>query len=175
MDTQKKIALNMGLFLGLALTLLITMIYVIDLSLITNGWVLFLNISFITIFCSISAYQYKKKLGGFISFKVSFTSFFISLAVGFFISTLFSILLFNLIDLEAKTIVTEHVIKYTVEMKQKFGTPAKEINDTINEMRDSNSFGILSQIKGFFTNLVLYSIIGLIASLVIKREPPQSL
>ncbi len=175
MDTQKKIALNMGLFLGLSLTLLITLIYVIDLNLITNSWVLFLNISIITAFSTISAYLYKKKLGGFISFKVSFTSFFISTAVGFFISTLFSIILFNIIDLEAKAIVTENVIKYTVEIMQKFGAPAKEINNTIDGLRISDPFGTLSQITGFFKNLVLYSIIGLIVSLIIKRVPPQSL
>ena len=95
MDTQKKIALNMGLFLGLALTLLITMIYVIDLSLFTKSWIGILNMVLITLFGIIAATNYKKTLGGFISFKSAFTSFFIAVVVGFFISTLFNILLFK--------------------------------------------------------------------------------
>lgn len=175
MDTQKKIALNMGLFLGLALTVLITLIYAIDINLFTKSWIGILNMVLITFFGILAASNYKKTLGGFISFKTAFTSFFIAVVIGFFISTLYNILLFNVIDLEAKAIITENVIKYTVEMMQKFGAKASDINKVVEEMQKSDSFGVFGQLKGFFFNVIVYCIIGLIASLVIKREPPQSL
>lgn len=175
MDTQKKIALNMGLFLGLALTVLITLIYSIDINLFTKSWIGILNMVLITLFGIMAATRYKKTLGGFISFKTAFTSFFMAVVVGFFISTLFNILLFNVIDTEAKAIITENVIKYTVEMMQKFGAKAADINQVVEDMQKSDSFGVLGQFKGFFFNVIIYCIIGLIASLIIKREPLQSL
>jgi hypothetical protein len=118
MDTQKKIALNVGLFLGLTLTLLIALIYAIDLNLFTKSWIGIINVLIITVFGVLSTTQYKKNVGGFINFKTAFTSFFITVLIGFMISTLFNLLLFNVIDVEAKTILSENVIKYTVEMMQ---------------------------------------------------------
>lgn len=175
MDTQKKIALNTGLLLGLTLTLLLTILYVIDLNLFTKSWVGIVNVAIITVFGVLAAVQYKKTLGGFITFKESFTSFFTAVVIGFLISTLFNILLFNVIDVEAKTILSENVIKYTVEMMQKFGAKAADINKVVEDMRASDSFGVAGQLKGFFFNVIFYSIIGLISSLIIKRVPSQSL
>jgi hypothetical protein len=175
MDTQKKIALNMGLFLGLTLTLLIALIYAIDLNLFTKSWIGIINVLIITVFGVLSTTQYKKNVGGFINFKTAFTSFFITVLIGFMISTLFNLLLFNVIDVEAKTILSENVIKYTVEMMQKFGAKAADINKVVEDMRASDSFGVAGQLKGFFFNVIFYSIIGLVCSLIIKRVPPQSL
>jgi hypothetical protein len=175
MDTQKKIALNMGLFLGLVLTLFIALMYAIDLNLFTKSWIGIINVVIITVFGVLSATQFKKTVGGFISFKSAFTSFFIAVVIGFLISTLFNLLLFNVIDVEAKTILSENVIKYTVEMMQKFGAKAADINKVVEDMRTSDSFGVAGQLKGFFFNIIFYSIIGLVCSLIIKRVPPQSL
>jgi hypothetical protein len=175
MDTQKKIAINMGLYLGLTLTLLIAVIYAIDLNLFTESWIGIVNVLLITVFGALSATQFKKNLGGFINFKTAFTSFFITVLIGFMISTLFNLLLFNVIDVEAKTILSENVIKYTVEMMQKFGAKAADINKVVEDMRASDSFGVAGQLKGFFFNIIFYSIIGLVCSLIIKRVPPQSL
>jgi hypothetical protein len=175
MDTQKKIAINMGLYLGLTLTLLITVIYAIDLNLFTESWIGIVNVLLITVFGVLSATQFKKTLSGFISFKLAFTSFFIAVVIGFMISTLFNLLLFNVIDVEAKTILSENVIKYTVEMMQEFGAKAADINKVVEDMRASDSFGVAGQLKGFFFNIIFYSIIGLVCSLIIKRVPPQSL
>lgn len=84
MDTQKKIALNMGLLLGLTLTLLLTILYVMDLNLFTKSWVGIVNVGIITVFGVLASVQYKKILGGFITFKESFTSFFYCCANRFF-------------------------------------------------------------------------------------------
>ena len=82
--------------------------------------------------------------------------------------------MFNVIDIEAKAIITENIIKYSVEMMQKFGTKAADINKMIAEMEKSDSFGALGQMKGFAFNLIVYSIIGLVTALIIKRDRPQS-
>lgn len=174
MEALKKNAMNFGLILGLFLVVLTTAIYSIDLALLTKPWVGIFNVFLITSFGIIATTKFKKCNGGFITFKEAFTSFFIAIALGLLLSTLFTILLFNFIDTDAKNSITEKVVKYTVEMMQKFGAKAADINKMIAEMEKSDSFGVLGQIKGYAFNLVLYCIIGLISAAVIKREVPQS-
>lgn len=175
MEALRKNSLNFGLFLGVFLLIMTTLIYSIDISLFTSSWIGMVNVIIITGFGVFSATKHKKNIGGFATFKEVFSSFFITVALGFFISTLFSILLFNVIDTNAKAIITENIIKYSVEMMEKFGTKASDINKMIDEMQKSDSFGALGQLKGFAFNLIIYSIIGLITALIIKRDRPQSI
>ena len=175
MEALRKNSMNFGVILGVILVLMITLMYAIDISLFTKWWVGIFNVVIITSFGVIAATKYKKSIGSFITFKEAFTSFFITVVIGFFISTLFTILLFNYIDVEAKRVISENIIKYTVEMMQKFGTKAADINKMVAEMEKSDSFGTFSQLKGFAFNVIVYCIIGLISALIIKRERPQSL
>lgn len=175
MQNLRKNSLNFGLFLGLFLVLVTTLIYSIDISLFTSSWIGIVNVIVITGFGVFSALKYKKSIGGYISFKETFSSFFITVVIGFFISTLFSILLFNLIDTDAKATITENIIRYTVEMMEKFGAKPSDINKMADEMQKSDSFGMAGQLKGFAFNLIIYSIIGLISALIIKKERSQSL
>ena len=175
MEAMRKTAVNYGLVLGLFLIVTTTVMYSIDISLFTTSWVGIVNIIILTGFGVVAAVKNKKMLGGFLTFKETFTSFLITVAVGSFISILFNILLFNVIDPEAKGIITENLIKYTVTMMEKFGTKPADMNKIIEDMRNSDSFGTVGQLKGYAFNLVLYSIIGLVTALIIRRERPQSI
>lgn len=175
METLRKNAMKYGLFLGLFMVVATTLIYAIDLNLFTAPWYGILNLLIIVAFGVVSAINNKKILGGFMSFKEAFTSFFVTILVGFLIATLFSILLFNVIDPEAKKIISDNVIKMTVEMMQKFGGRAQDINNVVRDMEKTDSFGVYGQLKGFVFNLIIYSIIGLITALIVRRERPQSL
>ena len=68
---------------------------------------------------------------GVFTFKEAFTTYFIAAVIGILISTTFNIVLFNVIDPGAKETLNEIMIKYTVGMLQKFGTPASAINETV--------------------------------------------
>ena len=175
MEALKKNSMNFGLILGVILILMTTILYSIDVSLFTKPWVGIINVVIISTMGVIAATSHKKSIGSFITFKEAFTAFFITVATGLFLSTLFTILLFNFIDPEAKRIISENIIKYTMEMMQKFGAKAADINKIVADMEKTDSFGPYGQLKGFFFNLIIYCIIGLISALVIKRERPQSL
>ena len=174
MEALRKNSINFGLILGVFLVVMTTIIYAVNINLFTSTWIGIVNILIISGFGIFAVLKYKKNIGGFITFKESFTGFFITVVIGFIISTLFSILLFNYIDPEAKAILTENIIKYTVEMMQKFGAKPADLNKMIEEMRSTDSFGVMGQLKGFAFNTILYSIIGLIASLILKKDKPQS-
>ncbi len=174
MEALRKNSINFGLILGVFLVVMTTIIYAVNINLFTSTWIGIVNILIISGFGIFAVLNHKKNIGGFITFKESFTGFFITVVIGFIISTLFSILLFNYIDPEAKAILTENIIKYTVEMMQKFGAKPADLNKMIEEMRSTDSFGVMGQLKGFAFNTILYSIIGLIASLILKKDKPQS-
>ena len=174
MEALRKNSINFGLILGVFLVVMTTIIYAVNINLFTSTWIGIVNILIISGFGIFAVLKYKKNIGGFITFKESFTGFFITVVIGFIISTLFSILLFNFIDPEAKAILTENIINYTVEMMQKFGAKPADLNKMIEEMRNTDSFGVMGQLKGFAFNTILYSIIGLIASLILKKDKPQS-
>ncbi len=175
MEALRKNAAKYGLFLGLFLVLMTSLIYAIDLSLFTASWYGILNLLIIVAFGVVSAINNKKAQGGFLTFKEAFSSFFITIVVGLFISTVFTILLFNFIDPEAKKTIAENVIKFTVQMMEKFGAKPADINNVIKEMEKTDSFGPAGQLKGFVFNLIIYSIIGIITALIVKRERPQSI
>lgn len=175
MEALRKNSMNYGLVLAVFLIVMTSVIYAIDLNLFTSSWIGITTIVIITLFGIIATNKYKKTIGGYITFKEAFTSFFITVVLGFFISTLFSIILFNYIDPEAKAVITENIIKSTVEMMEKFGAKASDVNKIAEEMQKTDSFGAFGQLKGFLFNTILYSIIGLIAALIIKKERPQSI
>ena len=175
MEALRKNAAKYGLFLGLFMVVTTTLIYAIDLNLFTAAWYGIVNMLIIVCFGVISAVNNKKMLGGFMTFKEAFASFFITVLVGLLITTLFSILLFNFIDPEAKQVIADNVIKMTSEMMLKFGAKPGDVNNVIKEMGKSDSFGIAGQAKGFAFNIVIYSIIGLITALIVRREHPQSI
>jgi len=175
MEALRKNAAKMGLFLGLTMIVLTTIAYAIDLNLFTKWWFGIGTMAVVVIFGCVSSIQNKKAAGGFLSFKDTFISFFITFLIGLLLSTLYSVLLFNLIDPEAKAVITENVIKYTVEMMQNFGAKAADINKIVEEMKNTDNFGFVGQAKGMIWNIVIYSIIGLIVSLIVRRERPQSI
>lgn len=175
MEAARRNAMNLGLFLGLTLIVITTVMYAIDINLFTSSWIGITNMILTAGFGAFAAVKNKKLAGGFISFKEAFTSFFITVIIGIACSTLYMIVLFNFIDPEAKAIITENVVKYTVEMMQKFGAKAADINKMVTEMEKSDSFGLMGQLKGLFFNAIIYSIIGLVTALIVKRDRPQSI
>lgn len=94
----KSSAVNYGLYLGITLILLTGIGYAVSLDLFTEIWFGLLFLFVVVIIGIISIAKSKKLLGGFISFKDAFSSYFLTLLVGVLISAAFSIILFNFID-----------------------------------------------------------------------------
>ena len=55
-------------------------------------------------------------------------------------------------------------------MKQKFNTPASAINETIKGMKENSQFDIDSQLKGYFFNLLISCVFGLIMAAFFKTR-----
>lgn len=172
-EAIKKNGITYGITLGVILALITATMYTIDLKLFVSGWIGASTFVIYLVIGILLLVKTKKDLNGFFSFKDAFTTYFIAVLAALLISTLFSILLFNVIDPDAKETISEYLIKYMAETLQKFGTPASAVNEALAKMRETSPFSTLEQLKGLIFSLALYSILGLILAAFFKSKTTQ--
>ncbi|MDB4171056.1 DUF4199 domain-containing protein [Polaribacter sp.] len=163
---------NFGLFYGIFLIFLTLYAYAIDINFFVSYWFLiFVIISFF-----VNAFwvmgSLKKAQAGLMSFKEGFTVFFISNALALLLSTLFTLLLFTIIDPELQDTVKELTIIKTTEAMEYFNVRMDQIS--IEEIRNQDNFSIVSQIKGYFSTLAICSIAGLLIALILKKKEEEN-
>ncbi|WP_433833315.1 DUF4199 domain-containing protein [Flavobacterium anhuiense] len=172
-EVIKKNGVTYGVMIGIASALVTATIYAIDLNLFTAWWIGILGIVISLTISIILLSKTKKELNGVFPFKDAFTTYFIAAVIGILISTTFNIVLFNVVDPGAKDTLSEIMIKYTVGMMQKFGTPASAINETIAKMKESNPYSTFELLKGSVFAMVISAIFGLIFAAFFKSKSTQ--
>jgi len=179
METQtasvKKNSITYGFILGLILALITTLLYVVNIEMLTKWWVgvvLFLISIAVAIF---SVAKSKAILDGFISFKESFTSYFITIAIGLLINTIVAILIFVVVDPESAEFLQERIVEISTEMMKSFGAPEAEIDKAIAKMEGENNYALGAQLKGYVFQLAFYSFFGLLIALIFKRKDPKEI
>jgi len=172
METStKSSAINYGLYLGGFLALITVIGYAVYLELLTKWWLGIGLFIVIIVFGIISTAKSKSMLDGIISFKDAFSSYFITVAIGFIISTVVSIIIFNVIDPEAAIALKEQTIDATIEMMRSLGAPEDAVEETLTKMEEQkNQFSIGPQIQSTFIFLGIQAVIGLIIALVMKKS-----
>ncbi|MFB1027103.1 MAG: DUF4199 domain-containing protein, partial [Flavobacteriaceae bacterium] len=86
-QTSKTAAINYGVYLGAITSLITIVVYGINIDLFISAWLGIVLFIMVVAFGAVSAVKSRKLLGGLISFKQSFTSYFITIAVGKLISS----------------------------------------------------------------------------------------
>jgi len=171
-NTIKKNGVTFGIILAAYFVIRTALVYSIDLKLFVSGWFGFVDFIVLLVLTIVAIAKAKKAMGGFISFKEAFTVYFITVLIGLVTYTVFNMLLFNVIDPEAKEIVREEVITKTVETMKSFGGDSAMLKETITKMRETDSFSIPQQALGLGMGLLMYSVIGLIVAVAMKKNKP---
>lgn len=170
----KSLALKHGLYLGILMILLTAIMYAVNLDLMTKWWLNIILFAIILTFGIVSSMKSRKLLNGFITFKQAFSSYFITVAIGVILSTIFSIILFNVIDPEAAEVLKEKIVQTSVQMMENFGAPKSEIDKAVAAMNEQDQFSVISQLKSIAWQLLVYSVIGLIVALIVKKSDPNT-
>jgi hypothetical protein len=170
--STKKTSANYGLALGAILGLITTLVYVFDMELLTKWWLG--SIMFFIAFGVgiVSVAKSKDILGGFISFKEAFTSYFITMSIGLLISVIVGVLIFVVIDPDAAIYLQERIIEITRSMLESFGTPEADISTAIADLEGENSYSFSNQLQGYVFQLAFYSVFGLLVALIMKKNDP---
>ncbi|QEE49699.1 DUF4199 domain-containing protein [Flavobacterium alkalisoli] len=170
-EAVKKNGINFGVILGVIFVLCYVAMYSIDLKYFVNMW-LGIGIIFLGLIVGIiSVVKAKVAQNGFISFKQAFTTFFITLAIGLAISTVFNIILLNFIDPAAKDVIRQHLIDITIHFGEKYNAPVEQLKQQVESIKNTDSYSVFNMIKSYFFILVLYIIIGLIVAAAFKKTP----
>ncbi|TXG35257.1 DUF4199 domain-containing protein [Seonamhaeicola maritimus] len=171
----KSIAKDYGLYLGTILTLVTVAAYAINLDLFVNTW-FGISIYIIGIALGILAIvKAKKHLNGYISFKESFTAYFISIVIGLSIVTLVSFIIFNFIDTEAAVILKEKSLDKIVQVYKNMNQSEEKIAELVEKMESENLFSLKNSAISLLINYLLpLSIIGLLVAAAMKKSKPET-
>jgi hypothetical protein len=166
----KRNGITYGIITGVALSLITTFMYAINIELFIAWWTTLLSLSVFIIVPIILLSNTKKELNGIFTFKEAFTTYFISAVIGVLISVFFKIVLFNFIDPSIKDTLLDMTVKYLISTSEKFGVPASSLNETIKQLKETDPFSIVEQLKGSIFVIFFCAILGLIMAAFFKTK-----
>lgn len=181
----KNNGVNFGLILGFLLILPTMLGYAINISLLVSYWTFAYVFLTIIILGIITIAATKKGLGGFISFKEAFTSYFIMTLISLALSTTMNFLLFNVIDTDFVNVVKQEQIDMTESQREFFvNKMADAPQESIDELHDKfdegierikadEPYSIISLLKGFTIGIAIFSIFGLLLAAILKKKNPD--
>lgn len=172
-STIKSTASRFGLIIASVGIFYTLMAYLVNLELLVNTFagIGIWAVNMILLIVAVS--QVKKAFGGYLTFKEGFSTFVLTYIISALVSAVFGILLFSVIDPEAAERVQELIIETTVNMMERFGAPEDSITEQVEALESTNQFSVVNQVKGFFTGIVLYAVIGLIVAAIMKKNKPE--
>ncbi|MCW2119776.1 DUF4199 domain-containing protein [Flavobacterium sp. 7A] len=166
----KRNGITYGVITGITLSLITTLMYIVNLELFIAWWTTFLSFSIFIIVPVIMLIKTKADLKNNFPFKDAFTAYFITAMIGLFISVAFKMVLFNVIDPSIKTSLLDLTINYLKSTSDKFGVPAASLNEMIDNLRKTDPFSIVEQLKGSVVNLFFCAILGVIMAAIFKSK-----
>ena len=112
----------------------------------------------------------KKTLNNLITFKEAFTVFFITSVIGLGISTIYDIILFNLIDPGIKEPIKEYLLNEGIKGMKAFGVKTEDLKKFADEIKNNDTFSIMNILIGYVQHLLFASIFGLILAAIFKSK-----
>lgn len=172
---MRENAIKHGLILGAISVVLTLLFYAIDYTLLATIKVGLLSLLIFLGYGIYAGIAYRKEIGGFLSFKHAFLHGFLVFAISAFISTLFSILLYTVIDPELPGKLTEVSIQNAQEMMTSFGMPeGEQMDEALEKARtdaqDRYTLGGLAM--GYVWALIFCAVFALISGAIVKKKPP---
>ena len=167
METKmKNISVDIGYKLGGVLALSTILAYAIDFKLFLNPM---FGVGFFIIIVAAGIYStiQSRKINNGASFKQAFTSYFIAIAVGYLLGNLTTILVFVIVDPDAAKVLDE-------EMLEGFGMSSDLIALSMDEASKKSNFSLSTIAMQYVGNLIFFSLIGLVTSLILKRDKTEA-
>jgi|TARA_B110000971_G_C19880918_1_gene440673 hypothetical protein len=174
METKmKNISVDIGYKLGGVLALSTILAYAIDFKLFLNPM---FGVGFFIIIVAAGIYStiQSRKINNGASFKQAFTSYFIAIAVGYLLGNLTTILVFVIVDPDAAKVLDEEMLIMTKEMLEGFGMSSDLIALSMDEASKKSNFSLSTIAMQYVGNLIFFSLIGLVTSLILKRDKTEA-
>lgn len=118
--------------------------------------------------------NYRNSIGGFLPYGKAFQHGLMVLAISGLVSTIFSLLLYTVIDPELPQKLTDASIENTREIMQNFNAPEDAIDKALDDAkkRGSDQFSVKGLATGYLTIIVFSAIMALISAIFVKKNQP---
>lgn len=165
-------SIRAGVILGLISTTITYLIYFIDFTLLASGWVGFGSFALMLGVVIYFGIEYRKELGGYMTFGKAFKFSFIALVTSAFISSMASLLLFNVIDPNLPVTLGDVQLENTLAIMDRFGAGDAMTSDQIDEMRTGfyDNYSIAGIVKTFGFLIMGSAFFALILGAIIKKR-----
>lgn len=168
--------MNSGIFYGLiaagAAIVFSLVLYILGASYFVHP-IAFLAYLIPIIFAVLAGKAQKKEQGGYLEFSQALKTVFTVFVIWSFLSTVFSFVLLNYIDVPFREAMAQQAAEKTEEIMQKFGAPQKDIDKAVEDALNGNSFSLKSQFLGFALGSIFWFLISLIIAAIIKKKKPE--
>ena len=170
-------AIKHGLILA-AISIVLTLgYYVIDYTLLATIKIGLLSLAIFLGYGIYAGIGFRKEIGGFMSFKHAFLHGFFVFAFSAFISTIFNILLYTVIDPELGQKLTDVAVQNTEEMMRNFGMPEDQMDEALEKARTdaTDRYTVGGLALGYVWALIGCAVFALISGAIVKRKRPEAI
>ena len=170
-DPIKKIGLRNGMILGSLLILFSTYLHFYNLELLTNVWLGFFTVFIMIGFGILSILQTKTQLGGLITFKEAFSSYFYTILAGNVINTLYLLVLYLVIlSPETKETIRQMMIELNIQLMHQANAPQETIDKAIPLYKSFNPFTSPEVLTASVKYLLRDCLIGFLVALIFRNK-----
>ena len=173
---MKEGVIRYGILVGGVVSAYIALLYSAGMEVFANWWysALMYPVS-IGLICYFTVQLRNKNQEDPFRFKQAFIVVLSMLMLATLVSTVWNILLFNVIDKTLAKELSVRILEETEETMEKWGAPQEAIKETMKEMRDlPEQFKPIAQLLGWLKGGLFMAIISLICASFIKRKEPQN-
>lgn len=147
---------------------------------INYEWMVQMKMLFISlaVYLGVTIYggiDYRNSIGGYLKYGKAWQHGFLILAISGLVATLWSIVLYNVIDPELPEKLVDASIENSRAMLEGFGMSGDAMDDAMDQARDSvaNQFTILGIFKSYITIVIFSALMALISALIVRKNEPE--
>lgn len=168
-------AIKSGVMLGVVGIVLTLLFYLVDPTLLAKWWVGIITLVLSLFLVCYFGIQHRNEIGGFMAFGKAWVYSMQLFVVAGLISTVFNILLYNVIDTELAGIVADQAVENAEAMMSNFGMPEDQMDEALEKARTDtlDRFTVAGSLIGFLWGLIVYAVLSLITGAIIKKKEPE--
>jgi hypothetical protein len=147
---------------------------------INYEWMVQLKMLFISlaVYLGVTIYggiDYRNSIGGYLGYGKAWQHGFLILAISGLVATLWSLILYTVIDPELPEKLADASIENTRAMMDSFGMSGDALDDAMDQARDkvADQFTIVGIFKSYLTIVFFSAIMALISALIVRKNEPE--
>jgi len=173
--TLMQHAIRWGLITAAVSIIFTMLLYVIDYTLMVQMKFLFFSLA---VYLGIAIYagiDYRKSIGGFLAYGKAFQHGFLILALSGLIASIFSLLLYTVIDTELPQKLTDASLENTRAMMESFGAPEDAMDEAMEKAKESTAkqFTVSGIAMGYIYIAIFSAIMALISAIFVRKNQPE--